>query len=86
MAVRLARDLNEEVPSTPSTPRERSAVSLNEKPVESTDPSQIDLSKWSYSQLRDTINSSTDLELLQACRNEFQKRFHYFILFYFVTF
>jgi len=42
----------------------------------------VDLSKWSYAQLRDTINTSTDVELLQACRNEFQKRFVIIYLFF----
>lgn len=33
-----------------------------------------DLSKWKYSELRDVINTSCDLELLEACRHEFHRR------------
>ncbi|XP_058443586.1 myosin heavy chain 95F isoform X1 [Malaya genurostris] len=33
-----------------------------------------DLSKWKYSELRDAINTSCDIELLEACRHEFHRR------------
>eukprot|EP00055_Hartaetosiga_balthica_P015565 m.92745 g.92745 ORF g.92745 m.92745 type:complete len:1216 (+) comp8899_c1_seq1:183-3830(+) len=33
-----------------------------------------DLSKWKYSMLRDTINTSCNIELLEACREEFHRR------------
>jgi myosin-6 len=33
-----------------------------------------DLSGWKYSELRDTINTSCDVELLEACREEFHRR------------
>lgn len=36
--------------------------------------SKYDLSKWKYSELRDTINTSCDIELLEACRHEFHRR------------
>lgn len=32
------------------------------------------LRKWTYAELRDTINTSCDLELLEACRIEFHRR------------
>lgn len=35
---------------------------------------KYDLSKWKYSELRDTINTSCDIELLEACRQEFHRR------------
>ncbi|XP_065339077.1 myosin heavy chain 95F isoform X1 [Cloeon dipterum] len=35
---------------------------------------KYDLSKWKYSELRDTINTSCDIELLEACRIEFHRR------------
>jgi myosin-6 len=35
---------------------------------------KYDLSKWKYSELRDAINTSCDLELLDACRHEFHRR------------
>merc|ERR1712167_372343 len=33
-----------------------------------------DLSKWKYADLRDTINTSVNVELLEACREEFHRR------------
>jgi myosin-6 len=62
LAVRLARDLKQEEP----------VLDASVKLETSTDSK--DLSKWSYAKLRDTINSSSDVALLQACRAEFQKR------------
>lgn len=35
---------------------------------------KFDLTKWKYSDLRDTINTSCDLELLEACKREFHRR------------
>lgn len=35
---------------------------------------KLDLSKWKYADLKDTINTSTDPDLLAACREEFQRR------------
>merc|ERR1711871_734324 len=35
---------------------------------------KYDLSRWKYADLRDTINTSTDLDLLEACREEFHRR------------
>uniref|UniRef100_A0A914ELL3 Myosin motor domain-containing protein n=1 Tax=Acrobeloides nanus TaxID=290746 RepID=A0A914ELL3_9BILA len=36
--------------------------------------SRYDLSSWKYADLRDTINTSNDIELLEACRQEFHRR------------
>jgi len=33
-----------------------------------------DLSKWKYADLRDTINTSVEVDLLEACREEFHRR------------
>ncbi|KAK2702028.1 hypothetical protein QYM36_019341 [Artemia franciscana] len=33
-----------------------------------------DLSSWKYSELRDTINNSCDIALLEACKKEFHRR------------
>ncbi|XP_069788198.1 unconventional myosin-VI-like isoform X1 [Narcine bancroftii] len=33
-----------------------------------------DLSKWKYAELRDAINTSCDIDLLEACREEFHRR------------
>ena len=62
LALRLARELKQEEP-----------VLEKEVKLETVDTSK-DLSKWSYAKLRDTINTSNDVQLLQACRAEFQKR------------
>jgi len=35
---------------------------------------KLDLSKWKYADLRDTINTSCDIDLLEACREEFHRR------------
>ncbi|CAD5209205.1 unnamed protein product [Bursaphelenchus xylophilus] len=53
------------------------SVQLNEDPRPSTssrheDPN--DLTQWTYATLRDTINTTTDIELISACRNEFHRR------------
>ena len=33
-----------------------------------------DLAKWKYAELRDAINTSCDMDLLDACRLEFHRR------------
>ena len=33
-----------------------------------------DLSKWKYADIRDTINTTNDIDLLEACREEFHRR------------
>ncbi|XP_073711800.1 myosin VIa isoform X7 [Misgurnus anguillicaudatus] len=38
------------------------------------DIKKYELSKWKYAELRDTINTSCDIELLAACREEFHRR------------
>ncbi|XP_078412888.1 myosin VIa [Cetorhinus maximus] len=35
---------------------------------------KYDLGKWKYAELRDVINTSCDIELLAACREEFHRR------------
>ncbi|XP_048456914.1 myosin VIa [Rhincodon typus] len=35
---------------------------------------KYDLTKWKYAELRDVINTSCDIELLAACREEFHRR------------
>jgi len=35
---------------------------------------KYNLSKWKYAELRDTINTSCEIELLEACREEFHRR------------
>merc|ERR1712198_371925 len=65
IAVRLAEETGGGVEEmTPSLKRSSSvaaqqAANANKK---------YDLSKWKYAELRDTINTSCDIELLEACR------------------
>jgi len=35
---------------------------------------KFDLSKWKYAELRDAINTSCDVDMLAACREEFHRR------------
>lgn len=42
--------------------------------LDSSGSAKFDLTKWKYSDLRDTINTSCDLELLEACKREFHRR------------
>jgi len=71
IAVRLAEETGGGVEEmTPSLKRSSSvaaqqAANANKK---------YDLSKWKYAELRDTINTSCDIELLEACREEFHRR------------
>ncbi|XP_033741492.1 unconventional myosin-VI-like isoform X2 [Pecten maximus] len=60
------------VPPLQSTTKERSAeVQAARTALLS---KKYDLSKWKYADLRDTINTSCDIELLDACRAEFHRR------------
>ncbi|XP_054709607.1 unconventional myosin-VI-like [Uloborus diversus] len=73
LALRLAQDMNgipDEVVTPPPLPR--SAYVLQQQ--EQLASKKYDLSKWKYSDLRDAINTSCDLELLEACREEFHRR------------
>ncbi|XP_047128330.1 unconventional myosin-VI isoform X1 [Hydra vulgaris] len=67
LALRLAAD--------PSTMDSEDLMQIKRTSNES-DPksAKYNLKKWSYSELRDTINNSCDLELLEACRVEFHRR------------
>ncbi|KAF0762385.1 myosin heavy chain 95F isoform X1 [Aphis craccivora] len=67
LALRLAQETNSFVEDISNTYSKRT-TSL-EQPS-----SKYDLSKWKYSELRDTINTSCDIELLEACRVEFHRR------------
>ncbi|KAL0969389.1 hypothetical protein UPYG_G00226800 [Umbra pygmaea] len=42
--------------------------------LKATGVKKYDLSKWKYAELRDVINTSCDIELLAACREEFHRR------------
>uniref|UniRef100_A0A8C6LJ55 Unconventional myosin-VI n=2 Tax=Nothobranchius furzeri TaxID=105023 RepID=A0A8C6LJ55_NOTFU len=64
---------------TPTHARTRMAMILSQGPqVQATKAAagvkKYDLSKWKYAELRDVINTSCDIELLAACREEFHRR------------
>ena len=42
--------------------------------IEIRDPKYQDVSKWHTSEIRDTINFSNDIDLIQACHSEMEKR------------
>ncbi|WKX91079.1 hypothetical protein Q1695_009708 [Nippostrongylus brasiliensis] len=69
IASRLSRDGGGAMLDTPTTSMSSGSS------VESTKAkSKYDLSTWRYAELRDTINNSTDMELLLACKEEFHRR------------
>ncbi|XP_076377459.1 myosin heavy chain 95F jaguar isoform X2 [Megalopta genalis] len=86
LAVRLAQESNGQVDDSPLPVRSGSDVrvpSINNKLARSEQVrnnqaamanKKYDLSKWKYSELRDAINTSCDIELLEACRHEFHRR------------
>jgi myosin-6 len=65
LAFRLAQESNLTVDSQESSslPLKRSNYAAASKAGK-----KYDLSGWKYSELRDTINTSCDVELLEACR------------------
>lgn len=71
MALRLARETNGHVEGSPPQLRRSERVRLQQA---AHGKQKHDLSKWKYSELRDTINTSCDIELLEACRHEFHRR------------
>lgn len=73
LALRLAQDMNgvvDDVCTPPPLPRS----TFVQKQQQQHANRKFDLSKWKYSELRDAINTSCDLELLEACREEFHRR------------
>ncbi|KAJ7363631.1 Unconventional myosin-VI [Desmophyllum pertusum] len=70
LALRLTQDpdaLDAEAQQAPQLPLQRALPQTREK-------KKHDLTSWKYAELRDTINTSCDIELLDACRQEFQRR------------
>lgn len=77
IAMRLAQERGDSVSSSSSSSTQGGARVL--PPSEnlarvSQLNSAYNLTKWKYSDLRDTINTSCDLELLEACKREFHRR------------
>ncbi|KAK0416370.1 hypothetical protein QR680_012444 [Steinernema hermaphroditum] len=73
LAKRIANDDNKKLIQNeiPADTREPKAASGN---MELAISSGYDLSGWTYADLRDTINTSNNVELLAACRAEFHRR------------
>ncbi|XP_076277428.1 myosin heavy chain 95F jaguar isoform X2 [Lasioglossum baleicum] len=71
LAVRLAQESNGQVEESPLPVRRSEQVRNNQAAMAN---KKYDLSKWKYSELRDAINTSCDIELLEACRHEFHRR------------
>uniref|UniRef100_A0A670Y6N1 Unconventional myosin-VI n=4 Tax=Elapidae TaxID=8602 RepID=A0A670Y6N1_PSETE len=60
----MAKEMSEYLSRGPSVQATKAAAGIKKH----------DLSKWKYADLRDTINTSCDIELLAACREEFHRR------------
>ncbi|XP_046820088.1 myosin heavy chain 95F isoform X4 [Vespa crabro] len=71
LAVRLAQESNGQVEDSPPPVRKSEQVRNHQAAMIN---KKYDLSKWKYSELRDAINTSCDIELLEACRHEFHRR------------
>ena len=72
MALRLAPEFGSEVEPLNNKSSKNSSTSSMSKAAGSS--GKYDLSKWKYAELRDAINTSCDLDLLEACREEFHRR------------
>ncbi|XP_076257512.1 myosin heavy chain 95F jaguar isoform X2 [Rhynchophorus ferrugineus] len=71
LALRLAQESNGHLEESPPLARKSDAIRAQQA---NQAKGKYDLSKWKYSELRDTINTSCDIELLEACRHEFHRR------------
>ncbi|XP_037818980.1 myosin heavy chain 95F isoform X6 [Lucilia sericata] len=71
LALRLANETNGQVEDSPPVIRKSENVRAQQQAL---GKQKYDLSKWKYSELRDAINTSCDIELLEACRQEFHRR------------
>ena len=80
LALRLAAENNSVVmedsvtPSPTPTNQQLKRSSMVQAQAQARATKKHDLSKWKYAELRDTINTSCDIELLESCREEFHRR------------
>ncbi|XP_069688950.1 myosin heavy chain 95F isoform X3 [Periplaneta americana] len=72
LALRLAQETNDQIEEMSPQDNRRSELVRSVQAAQG--KQKYDLSKWKYSELRDTINTSCDIELLEACRVEFHRR------------
>uniref|UniRef100_A0A9J8AW14 Unconventional myosin-VI n=1 Tax=Cyprinus carpio carpio TaxID=630221 RepID=A0A9J8AW14_CYPCA len=74
LALRIAQSEAELIPEeTPVEATLRRAPQVTATNAQA-DVKKYELSKWKYAELRDVINTSCDIELLAACREEFHRR------------
>ncbi|KAM8832137.1 myosin VIa isoform 6-T6 [Spinachia spinachia] len=74
LALRIAQSESELIPEEVHTDaglRRGPQVQASKAAAEA---KKYELSKWKYAELRDAINTSCDIELLAACREEFHRR------------
>jgi len=78
LALRLLAEskagMDESTPGSVPPPPSKSPTSPLSTEKTATAPKKFNLSKWKYAELRDTINTSCDIDLLEACREEFHRR------------
>ena len=80
LALRLAQESNTSIDdlNTPQlkrvSPVMQQAAAAATNGASAAAAKKYDLSKWKYAELRDTINTSCDIDLLEACREEFHRR------------
>ncbi|KAI0211434.1 Unconventional myosin-VI [Lamellibrachia satsuma] len=70
LALRLAAEDQNQVEDVAPLTRSNTVMSQRANAVNK----KFDLSTWKYAELRDAINTSSDVELLDACREEFHRR------------
>uniref|UniRef100_A0A674EGV8 Unconventional myosin-VI n=1 Tax=Salmo trutta TaxID=8032 RepID=A0A674EGV8_SALTR len=58
----------------PSSPESATGPQVQATKAAAAGTKKYELSKWKYAELRDAINTSCDIELLAACREEFHRR------------
>ncbi|XP_034534822.1 unconventional myosin-VI-like isoform X3 [Notolabrus celidotus] len=88
LALRIAQSESELIPeegtndaglrsngsSVPSSPERAAGPQVQASKAAAAGTKKYELSKWKYAELRDAINTSCDIELLAACREEFHRR------------
>lgn len=74
LAMRLAAESNATMDTSSESGSASGSLRRNNHVIKSRAGKKYDLSGWKYSELRDTINTSCDVELLEACREEFHRR------------
>uniref|UniRef100_A0A336MXX6 CSON008982 protein n=1 Tax=Culicoides sonorensis TaxID=179676 RepID=A0A336MXX6_CULSO len=74
LAMRLAEESNGQLDESPPFVRKSEQIRAQQQQQQLVGNGKFDLSKWKYSELRDAINTSCDIELLEACRHEFHRR------------